>query len=330
MARPLSPKRQKIKQDVLSRLEEGYLRPGDRFYSNRSLAQHFGISYQTAHRLISELEAEGYLQREAGSGTYVAGASQVPHTVEFFFNERSRNPGSFGANLKQRLEHFFQLKGIPHQVQWSRASSRLTPLTYPILWESSSLLGRLLKTAGFGMLISQHPPSGLENPFIDSVEVDDFAGGVLAGQVLRKRWKCRQPMIFAGPKYDSRSDSRIGGFQQVFPGSPIIHSKEWHYESALKVVEKILRTRQDGIFCANDRLAQAVQMTYRAKGKPLPVLMGFDDAPVASEIGLSTIGIPWDDFVHAVAEQARKRLDGDNRTARRVVLAPRVIIRNSR
>ena len=56
MARPRSEKVQQLKRHLLSRIEEGYLRPGDRFLSNRALSTQFGISYQTAHRLIAELE----------------------------------------------------------------------------------------------------------------------------------------------------------------------------------------------------------------------------------------------------------------------------------
>ena len=327
MGRPRSEKLKRIKRHVLSRIEEGYLRPGDRFFSNRALSKQFGISYQTAHRLIAELKEEGHLHRELGSGTYVAGDSQVPEVVDLILNPRARETGSFGYYLGGLIESVFKERGIPYEARYATNSIKLKRRAYPVLWECGSLRQRLSKTAGFGMLLDEMPPLGVENPFVDSVEVDDFAGGVLAGQVFKKRWKCREPLVFAGPKGDARSDKRVQGFATVFPNISTVHSRDWHYESALKAVDRIGKSNPNGVFCANDRLAQAVSTWYQARGETAPWIMGFDNAPISQERNLSTVGIPWEEFVDAIADLARRRLNGYNGTARRVVLAPRILLR---
>ena len=327
MARPRSEKVQQLKRHLLSRIEEGYSRPGDRFLSNRALSTQFGISYQTAHRLIAELEQEGHLLRNLGSGTYVAGDSKVPQIVDFILNSRAKEAGTFGHYLKGLIQDTFQSRGIPFAIRYATEVVKLEHRSYPVLWECGPGLERLMKTAGFGMLLDEMPPTGIENPFVDSVEVDDFAGGVLAGQVFKKRWKCSDPSIFAGPKGDQRSEKRVQGFLSVFPNACVTHSSDWHYESALKTVDKIGKRHPTGIFCANDRLAQAIATHYRARQESPPHIMGFDNAPISQETGLSTVAIPWEEFVDAIAELAERRLKGYNGTARRIVLAPRILFR---
>jgi DNA-binding GntR family transcriptional regulator len=65
-----------VKAKLIARLNDGFHRPGDRFLSNREVANCRGLSYQTAYRVIAELESEGYLKRRAASG-HMWPASQV-------------------------------------------------------------------------------------------------------------------------------------------------------------------------------------------------------------------------------------------------------------
>lgn len=327
MPRPRSARFLQARRDLLARLEEGYLRPGDRFPSNRALAARFGLSYQTAHRLAAGLLAEGRLRRVPGSGTFVAGDSRVPQIIECFFDERSLVPGSFGHFLRARLTARFQERSLPFRFLPSAPAPSIRPQSYPILWDNSALLSRLVHTAGFGLLLGAAPPPGLDQAFLDSVEVDDFAGGILAAQVFRRRWHIRRPAVFAGPRRDPRSEDRLRGFRTVFPAAPALHSRGWHLDSALRAAPRLLRLPADGLFCANDRLAQAILQVCALARRPAPPLLGFDDAPVARDLQLSTIGLPWDEFTDAVATLAAQRLAGYNGTARRIILAPRVVLR---
>ena len=62
MPRPRSRKVEDVKRKLQTRLAEGVYRAGERFISARELAANFGVSYQTADRLINELCAEGHLE----------------------------------------------------------------------------------------------------------------------------------------------------------------------------------------------------------------------------------------------------------------------------
>ena len=46
--------------------------PGERLPSEPALAKHFGVSRTTIREVMSQLEAEGFIQRRQGSGTYVS------------------------------------------------------------------------------------------------------------------------------------------------------------------------------------------------------------------------------------------------------------------
>ena len=46
--------------------------PGERLPSEPALAKRFGVSRTTIREVMSQLEAEGFIQRRQGSGTYVS------------------------------------------------------------------------------------------------------------------------------------------------------------------------------------------------------------------------------------------------------------------
>src|ERR1039458_2220773 len=104
MARSRSDKVVVLKAKLIARLNDGFHRPGDRFLSNRDVASCHGVSYQTAHRVITELEAEGYLKRRAASGTHIARKPKRLTRVELCFNRRAARAGTFGSHLLQCLK----------------------------------------------------------------------------------------------------------------------------------------------------------------------------------------------------------------------------------
>lgn len=61
-----------IKEWLREQIESEVLKPQDRIPSERDLEQEFGISRMTARRALGELEAEGYVYREQGRGSFVA------------------------------------------------------------------------------------------------------------------------------------------------------------------------------------------------------------------------------------------------------------------
>lgn len=76
------PRYQQLKDSIIQRISAGELGPGDRVPSENELVLSAGVSRMTANRALRELTDEGYVERVAGSGTYVAAFQAQSHVRE--------------------------------------------------------------------------------------------------------------------------------------------------------------------------------------------------------------------------------------------------------
>lgn len=77
-------KSRKIAEAIRAEIASGKLRPGNRLKSVRELAGSFSVSIKAAQRAFDELEAEGLIDRKAGSGAFVKElANQKNNTIYF-------------------------------------------------------------------------------------------------------------------------------------------------------------------------------------------------------------------------------------------------------
>jgi DNA-binding LacI/PurR family transcriptional regulator len=132
--------------------------------------------------------------------------------------------------------------------------------------------------------------------------------------------------IVSGPAGDPRSADRVRGFLSVAPAT-VIASATWYAEGGLAAAARALAAGADGIFCCNDRLAEGVLAWCRQHGLRRPRIVGFDDAPVAEELELSTIAIPWTEMIDAAAQIIRARLSRRAATGSQRIFAPRPVLR---
>ena len=109
----------------------------------------------------------------------------------------------------------------------------------------------------------------------------------------------------------------------------MVHAADWFAESGKKAAAKVLDARPQGVFAANDRLAEGFLTACRSRGITPPAVIGYDDAPIAEPLGLTTIALPWRDLATAIADRARARLSEPDSAACTSLLQPRVIVRAS-
>ena len=76
------PLYKKVKSFVLDRIHSGQWRPGDRVLSENELVRELGVSRMTVNRGLRELTDEGYLERIAGVGTFIAQSRSQGHPLE--------------------------------------------------------------------------------------------------------------------------------------------------------------------------------------------------------------------------------------------------------
>lgn len=90
-----TPRFTRIKNGILARIGSGELLPGQRLPSLRQLTTESGVAYETLHRAIRDLVAQGVLETRRGRGTWVA--RTPPHA-------RSSTVGAVGLVADQPLE----------------------------------------------------------------------------------------------------------------------------------------------------------------------------------------------------------------------------------
>jgi len=76
------PRYQQLKDQIVSRISSGDLKPLDRVPSEHELVASAGVSRMTANRALRELNDEGFVERVAGVGTFVADLKAASHVLE--------------------------------------------------------------------------------------------------------------------------------------------------------------------------------------------------------------------------------------------------------
>lgn len=327
MARPVSTKVLSILDELRSRLKYGQLPAGSPFFSNRSLAMNFGVSYQTAHRILGELADEGLIVREHGSGTITSGEICPLTRVALLFHPRAFVPGTWSNHLRTRLEAELRQRKIQFRYIDTEESHDIQLQEYPVFWDPAHPVpAGIFRLNRFCLILNLRPRLGLISRWIDSVSLDNHVGGMIAGEMLRDRYGCRKVAVIGGPTMDSRSNDRIKGFLDVFPSAVVLHAGTWGRPIRKVLFQEVAALEADGIFCINDRIAGRIKNECHWEGRA-PAIVGFDNAPTAFENNLSTVGIPWDLFVESSVETIQKRLMGSRNPAIYKVLSLEPIYR---
>ncbi len=76
------PRYQQLKEMIIRRISNGELRPLARVPSENELVESMQVSRMTANRALRELTSEGYVERIAGRGTFVADFRARSHLLE--------------------------------------------------------------------------------------------------------------------------------------------------------------------------------------------------------------------------------------------------------
>lgn len=82
---------QQVKENIKKQIVSGVLKPNDQLPSVRELATQLVINPNTIQRAYHELEAEGFIYKLAGKGTFVAQQNNIPpEACEKLLEEFSR------------------------------------------------------------------------------------------------------------------------------------------------------------------------------------------------------------------------------------------------
>jgi GntR family histidine utilization transcriptional repressor len=101
-----TPRYQQLKEQIIQQISSGELRPLDRVPSENDLVGSAGVSRMTANRALRELDNEGYVERVAGKGTFVADLKATSHLLEVrnIADEIERRGHNHSARIVQQLQ----------------------------------------------------------------------------------------------------------------------------------------------------------------------------------------------------------------------------------
>ncbi|MFB9893599.1 LacI family DNA-binding transcriptional regulator [Planobispora takensis] len=197
-------------------------------------------------------------------------------------------------------------------------------------------LPRLLVEAGLPAVLFARPPEPLPISYVD---VQHRAGAKLAADHLVARG-CKRIATISGPMAVPASQERLAGFRDAMAvhGQPYIPWVEgsFTYPSGEAAMERLLAEHPDidGVFVANDVMAQAALVVLRHHGRRVPedvAVVGFDDssAALACRPPLTTIRHPVEDMAAEMARLLLAHIEEPERQATSVIFEPALVIRES-
>jgi GntR family transcriptional regulator of arabinose operon len=352
------PKYQQLKQEILSWLECGELKPNEQMPSENEIANRFQMSRQTVRQTLGELEKDGWLKRLQGKGTFVSAPK----------NKISHDAQTVGMITTHISDYIF-----PHIVRG--AESTLRGRGYSLLLSSTDndkeketeslmmMLGQQLNG-----LIVEPTKSAQGNPNLyhfltleyrnipivmineryqemncPCVKIDDENGGFQAVEHLFQLGHRNIAGFFKTD--DLQGVNRLKGFMQAhqhfqlpLPPDAIVHFNTEDkmtkpYESALRMLHR--DNRPSAFVCYNDELAVQLLDAVRQVGLTVPndlSIVGFDDSTLATatEIKLTTLTHPKAEMGVKAVEVLLSLIEGNGQIQEKdIVFKPKLVIRES-
>ncbi|MFJ5829321.1 LacI family DNA-binding transcriptional regulator [Streptomyces sp. NPDC093089] len=194
----------------------------------------------------------------------------------------------------------------------------------------------MLSAAGIPLVLFARPPEGSEAAYVD---VDHHEGGRLAAAHLLARG-CRNPATIRAPRDLPAGEARLAGFRAALESAgraaPPVAEGGFTVESGAAAMRRLLaeHPRVDGVFAANDLMAQGACEVLRERGLSVPgdvAVVGFDDSSVAVTCRppLTTVRQPVERMAAAMAELLVGRLQGAAAGPAHLVFAPELVVRES-
>jgi len=197
-------------------------------------------------------------------------------------------------------------------------------------------LPAMLVAAGVPTVLFGRPPGPLRVGYVD---LDNAAGARLAAGHLLARGRRRLATIGAPTSAPAARD-RLDGFRAALTEAGItdvaVVRGRFTAESGRAAMARLLREHPglDGVFAANDLMAQGACQHLRERGLAVPgdiAVVGFDDSRAATECrpGLTTVRQPVEEMAAAMARLLVDRLRGTAEDGSRVLFEPELVVRES-
>ncbi|MER7922900.1 LacI family DNA-binding transcriptional regulator [Streptomyces sp. NPDC096057] len=268
---------------------------------------------------------------EAGQDTFATRVfadpffGRVVGGIVGFLRPRSMHPVLMFAESAEAREE------VLTYLRQGRADGALVVSTH-----SDDPLPALLADARLPAVLFARPSRPVPLSYVDLAHRD---GGRLAAEHLLARG-CRRPATVCGPLDVAASQERLAGFRDTLarhghPHVPVAEG-EFTLDSGLAAMSDLLTRRPglDGVFAANDLMAQGACQAIRQQGLRVPedvAVVGFDDSSVAVTCHprLTTIRQPVEEMAAEMARLLDEHIHGVRTEATSVVFDPELVVRES-
>jgi GntR family transcriptional regulator of arabinose operon len=353
------PKYKQIWHSLKTAIESGAYGPGVRLPSEYELVQSYGASRVTVSRALKELQIGGYIDRRAGSGTYVKTAAATQHTFGLLIPELGHTE-IFEPICQGMVE---AEPDSNHVLVWGRslAGSETTPA------EAKEVCARLISNRVSGVFFAPIEATPLKNEVnqavvdmmrearipvvlldrdvvdypkrskLDVVGIDNRRAGCVATQHLIEAG-CKR-IAFVGRHHLAPSCiARSAGYRDALVRSLVALSPEYIERldpSDRTAVQKVVDAYQpDGIVCSNDRTAALLMRSLAELEIAVPEkvkIVGFDDVKYASlvSVPLTTIHQPCDQLGSAAIHAMVQRIANPDMPARDILVDFHLVVRES-
>ncbi|MEU9100995.1 LacI family DNA-binding transcriptional regulator [Streptomyces sp. NPDC048361] len=195
-------------------------------------------------------------------------------------------------------------------------------------------LPTLLAAAKLPAVLFARPPRPVPLSYVD---LDHRDGGRLAAERLLARG-CRRPATVAGPLAVAASQERLAGFRDTMArnGHPYVPVAEGGFtlDSGVSAMARLLDELPDvdGVFAANDLMAQGACQLLRERGRRVPddiAVIGFDDSAIAMTCRppLTTVRQPVEAMAAEMARLLDEHIRGERVDPTSVVFDPELVVR---
>jgi LacI family transcriptional regulator len=359
------PKHRDISQQLLAEIATGNYASSGRLPTEVQLVKRFQVSRPTVARALRDLEAEGLIERRAGSGTYLRG----PQAKASFQRQLGLLIPNLGTTeifevICGELANLARAHG--HTLLWGDAM--LSHSGHPLSKEDAvKLCDQFIEQAVAGVYfapferlsdqekINQHIADRLTKagiplvlldrdllPFprrsnFDLVGIDNLAGGCLLAEHLIKLGARRLAFV-AQPHMAPTINARIAGVREALAAHHLEDRPDWinvGNPEDLKFARSLTGgSRWDALVCANDLIAAQLLRLFEKDKVRVPRdlrLVGFDDAKYASLLGVSltTMRQPCREIAIAAFCAMKERITDPTLPARSVLLTPQLVVRES-
>ncbi|WP_371496163.1 LacI family transcriptional regulator [Kitasatospora sp. NBC_00374] len=197
-------------------------------------------------------------------------------------------------------------------------------------------LPALLAEAGLPAVLFGRPTGPLPLSYVDLANHD---GARLAADHLAARG-CRRVVTVAGPHSLPAGQDRLAGFREAMarhgqPWAPAV-SGDFTLHGGTEAMTRLLAEHPDldGVFAANDLMAQGALAVLREHGRRVPgdvAVVGFDDSSAATSAHprLTTVRQPVEEMAERMTTLLLDRIEQPGERPTSVLFEPRLVVRES-